>query len=77
MLFDPFGRPIRKQRFFGFGHVPARESRMRLDPDPSGSNCVDAIGFPESPEDDEVDDPGEPLEIHCRKEKPCDTSSRQ
>lgn len=62
MLFDSFGRPIRKPRYFGFGRTPANESphtgRTRA---ANSGFCCDAIGFalpaPDEDEDEEEEDP--------------------
>lgn len=66
MLYDAFGRPIRKRRFYGFGRVPATEP-ANLNPKYSESGCADAIGFAElgTEEPDEFE---ELLEFKCKKE---------
>lgn len=68
MLYDSFGRRIRKPRYFGFGRTPAKESEF-LDPDQAGSETCDAIGFHQI----DVQDP----EIECKKDLKCEISSRR
>lgn len=77
MLYDPFGRPIRKPHFFGFGRVPQSEpARIRIDPRYSESGCADAIGSADFATE-EADEAEEILEIKCKKATPCENSSRR
>lgn len=63
MLYDAFGRPIRKQHLYGFARVPRCEP-SRLDPGYSESGCADAIGFAELGTE-EPDESEELLEVKC------------
>ena len=69
MIYDAYGRPIRKLRLYGFGRVPQSEPPVLVAPRYSESGCADALGFAEFATE-EPDEGGELLEIECKEDIP-------
>jgi hypothetical protein len=71
MLYDSFGRRIRKPHLYGFAHVPAVEPRRP----PKEDGLADAIGFSVEISTDDDDDEKEEITICQQQQGPSNTGS--